>query len=237
MALAGIEAGQELSLIRRHLGHLDPIELKRRLDSYVTGPGLQSAEKPSSGSAQPRDIGFELVLGAQLSAAGLRVQFPGRGDLEIEGERKISLECKRPQSVEKLEAAVRKAANQLVERATAVAEDPPTGVVAISIGKIVHGGTKLLSAADLMSAMKVLDATTSEFVRSHDKLWQSTRHAAVHSVLIELSAPVHVLSTNQWLWGHFDVIRPINNNLSQLAASDIGLVLAALTRRQGLTRF
>jgi len=237
LALAGLEAGQELSLIRRHLGHLDPIELKRRLHSYVSGPGLQRSENPSSGSTQPRDIGFELVLGAQLSAAGLRVQLGRHWDLEIEGERKINLECKRPQSVEKLEAAFRKAANQLVERATLVAEDPPTGIVAISIGRIVHGGAKFLPTPDLGSAIGVLDATTSGFVRSHDMLWQSTRYAAVHAVLIDLSTPVHVTSTNQWLWGHFDELRPVNNNPSQLAATDIGLVAAALTRRQGLTRF
>src|SRR5712692_7223744 len=38
LALAGIEACQELSLIRRNLGRVDPIELRRHLDSYVTGP-------------------------------------------------------------------------------------------------------------------------------------------------------------------------------------------------------
>lgn len=199
-ALDGLVAAQELILIRNELSRLPQNQLVPRLRKYVTGASAEAAENPATGTSQARNLGFELVLAARLAAGGIEPVLPEEGDIAVEVVGlPVHIECKRPQSMAGLEEAVGKAADQLSARANK-AQVQPRGVIGISIGKMVHEGTQLVVTKSADDAQEVLNQEAVRFVQANERLWQRDDWPFVHLVIVDVSAPVHVTATDQWLW-------------------------------------
>jgi len=232
--LTTIEAGQELILVYEHLRHLPAVELRKRLARYIYGTTLEKDERPASGSSEPRNIGFELVFAARCASVGLPVDLPTVGDIEIASP-PIDIECKRPQTPGGIEASIRKAQKQLAERAKSNARCP-TGIIALSIGKLIHGGTKLLPAPTAEAAIRELGRTTADFVSEYDQIWQSLNLPCVHAVVTDLSAVVQLTDPDGLTWGSFNGINPINQNQTPESDEHLETVAQALRSAQGLIK-
>ena len=71
--------------------------LKERLKAYLKGPDRHTEERLSARSHNPRDTGYELLLGAEFRKAGISTDLSHRCDLVLKfRENTIYVECKRP---------------------------------------------------------------------------------------------------------------------------------------------
>ena len=127
----------ELILIHQHLRDYDCPAFKRTLAQAVNGPTSLAEELPQSSDA--RNKVFELVIAAQLHAAGFHPRFvePADAIITIEGV-KCYVECKRIQSENGLEENIQRASSQIKDRLGQEASTKSRGLVAIDISKAIN---------------------------------------------------------------------------------------------------
>lgn len=233
-ALTAIEAGSELLLIRRALGHLRTPELCSRLKKYIRGTTLEVDEDLARNTHHPRNFGFELVFGAQLAEAGLPVDLPPNGDLLIENPQ-VYIECKRLHSVQHLPGALQKAVRQLRKRIPC--GHKPAGIVAFSVGKLIHRGELLLAAPDAAAMDRELSAILNDFRQNYAGVWHRKPLRLVQAVALHISVNVHITTDNTWLWGNYLVINHLEHNCNRQHSGDIEAVATALRGIAGTTRY
>lgn len=134
----------ELLFVYRHLGKNSDQYLRARLLSICEGPYLASFEDPGNSSNRPRNILFELTVAANLAACGMTVDYSDPSDLRVQfDDRTVFIECKRPQYEHQVNSRIKSGLDQLRKR-IARASDGSVGILAVSIGKMLSGGDKLL---------------------------------------------------------------------------------------------
>jgi hypothetical protein len=204
-------AAMELDRIRGAFGET-PLtsEVRRRLKKYLRGGTTERGEQPGmDGSTEPRDTGFELVLGAIFKEAGVDPLFPPVGDLAcvVDGC-DVNLECKRPQNEGAVPRAVRRAAEQLAPRASN-SKRLPVNVIAISAGKILRRGEIKMTAPSVDDAraggLETLEKVTDRLA----PIWQPDKLPGVHAVLLQLETPVHVVPSDDFFAAILHILNPI----------------------------
>jgi len=181
--LEAFDSGGELLVIQRDLSQYDSLEFRRRLSEFVKGPYFQREESLGSSSNQARDLGFELVFAAQLANAQFTPILPSDCDLRTEYPG-IRFECKRVQSEKKVENAIREARRQL---SAGDQKNEDVHVIALSLGKLMHGGSKYLHGGDHREVQREIDEMLVQFVQRHRHTWQKDEFEHVSGIWLHYS--------------------------------------------------
>jgi hypothetical protein len=114
----------------------------RRLD----GPVYPKDEKPGNGSAESRNLLFEIVFGALLTQSGippLLNQGDNDGIYDLFGI-PLFAECKRVAGIKGVRPNVKKAKEQLRRPLLRSMNERPCGIIAIDATKILNDGTRVM---------------------------------------------------------------------------------------------
>src|SRR5579862_9219375 len=115
-----------------------------RLEALAGGP-LSYADENSSSGNRPRNLMFELLVGARLVDSGLGLVPSDRTDVESTIERvRLVIECKRPQTEAKIERRTKDARDQLLAKMAEGAGDSALGIVALDLTKVTNPEFDLL---------------------------------------------------------------------------------------------
>jgi hypothetical protein len=176
----------ELETIRRNLD-VDLIRsLKPDLPKIVTGPDYAAYERRDS--VFPRNLAFELIVASQCAASGVPpCPFPPSDFLFHFGERKIIVECKRPQSEDRVVPLVKEAFKQIRRRRRAASNLRLRGLVAVELSKAINPSMERLTFPDndaiALGMSQMLDALVSRFTPG----WATENYGGVIGVLMRLS--------------------------------------------------
>ncbi|HXM28033.1 MAG TPA: hypothetical protein VN957_18560 [Chthoniobacterales bacterium] len=179
----------ELILIHQQLNDYDCPVFKTTLAQAVNGPTSLAEERPQSSDA--RNKVFELVIAAQLKAAGFRPKFvePADAIVTIEGI-KCYVECKRIQSENSLEENIQKASSQIKERLNQEASTKPRGLIAIDISKAINtDGTLYFTARSSDDLTKVIEFNLAQFLKRNRAKLTKDIHSRISAVLVYLRTP------------------------------------------------
>ena len=166
-------------LIRIHNSLKDLIvtpDLKNKIKVFIKGPEYANDEKPMTGSQQPRDIAFELIIASMFLRAGYKIDFHTTADLRAQNDKStFFVECKRPRSIHSVRANVRSAASQLRKRYISYSNNDNTvyGIIALSIDMIVNPKNYMLIANDEQAIDNRMIAEAQEFIQNNDMHWKS----------------------------------------------------------------
>lgn len=180
------EAGR---LINIHTGLKDFVvtqELKSKLQLFIKGPEFSLSENIGSGSQQPRDIAFELFMASAFNLSGFTIDFHTEADLRASlGDNIFFLECKRPRSRHSVRANVRSAASQLrVRYKSTVASNRVSGIIALSIDKIINPNDQLLVTDNENALDNRLAQEATNFVRQYDVHWKKIPDVQTIGILV-----------------------------------------------------
>lgn len=204
--LEAFDSGSELLVIKRDLAQINSQELRSRLDAFVKGPYLQSEERPETGSNRARNYGFELIFAAQLVRAKFTPILPEIGDLRTKYP-DIRFECKRPQSERKFNRALKDARDQLLELDNA---RESINVIALSVGKSLHGGTPFLHGGDHQDVHRAFRESIDNLVRRHEHVWQTQSFAHVGGIWLHYSGAAAFSKLNALVRASYNrvIVRP-----------------------------
>lgn len=225
-----------VDLIRAHeqFGGAPPAtDLEARLRKYIRGAAVvERDETPGlDGSTEPRDVGFEISIGAWLKGVGIPAYFPPdkEGDVAAPFEGcDLNVEAKRPQREKRLQRAVNRAAAQLA-RHGAGRDRLTVNLLALSIGKIVRRGELILPAPSIAAAKEELNLTLKEFKDRNEKLWQPSGLGSIHGVLIQLESPVHITTTDEFYAATMHVMNAVQDFERSAEVMVLGRVVERLS--------
>lgn len=206
--------GAELRRIHRSLNDLDSDGLSERLRKFVKGPAHAAAEKPGASSNTPRDIAFELSVGARLRHVGVDVDFTEDADLRAKfADAVLYFECKRPQSHHQVHARIKGAQKQLVARLDSNENTVPSfGILCLSITKIEGTTDLVLQARSQSVASRAFDGLFQTFISRYRRKWKSPRDPRIVAVLLEVSGLVELTGENRYSMQNFFALVPIGDH-------------------------
>lgn len=204
--MEAFESSGELLIIKRNLSQFDSLEFRRRLRAFAVGSYLQRDESPRAGSNRARNLGFELIFAAQLATARFTPLFPCNGDLRTQHP-DIRIECKRPQGASKMERALRDARAQLDADSDAA---DACKIIAISVGKILHGGAAVLHDGDQREVHAALGSKLDDLVAQHEHLWHSPSFENVAGIWFHYSSAALFARTHAMVRASYNrvIVRP-----------------------------
>jgi len=231
--LEALDSGGELVYIHRHLNTVNTVAMKDRLRNYCKGTMLERDESAMSSSNRARNFGFELVFAATLQRAGFNVEFPAQGDIQLSSP-DVRVECKRPQKNHKIHSALSDANLQLRARPEA---ESAVNIIAVAIGKSIHGGSKLLTAIDPDHAKHDIGLRLDRLIGDHQHIWQTTKFKAVAAIWFFYSGVVAFTKHNMFTRGTYDriVVRPDGQHPEREAV--IRIIAAPIENSPGLEVF
>jgi hypothetical protein len=234
----------ELILIHQHLeDYACPVFLKT-LAKAVNGPTSLAAERSVSSDA--RNKVFELVTAALFHNAGFRPKFlePADAIVTVEGI-KCSVECKRIQAENGLEACIEKASSQIKKRLSQERSTIPRGLIAVDISKAVNiGGSLYFSAPSSEELTKQVDLKLSAFLKPNLAKLRKGLHPRIFAVLVYLRTPA-VIEDAGGLLANFRRLYVVesrwNDGKNKIAYEKVrdgfaGLFAASLPRNKAHTR-
>ena len=207
----------ELRTIYQELGPRLDSELRSRLKLFIKGPAAYRDERTGSSGNRPRNIGFELSMGALLLKFGFAIEFHPDGDLRFKHQgHEFFIECKRPQSKKQINSRVRDARDQLSNRYDEAADPAAArGLIALSATKIANPAGKNLRTASLDSLGNGLAVYAEEFIDENRSKWRNPRDLRTLGCIVELRAFVFVESANPTTCVHLGM-----NNRNGLSRDD-----------------
>jgi hypothetical protein len=170
-----IVEGQQLTTIFAGLQGSDRSVLKRLLRKALKGPLDPTDEDSDKSTNKPRNILFELLLGAQFHRANFDVKLGGEADLQFDhAGARLYIECKRPFVEKTIPQNVAKARQQLQQRFKEDVRDSGMGgLVAISVSKVLNVGHNMFTVDD-EDGLKQLGGDLMKiherYCRDYDKL-------------------------------------------------------------------
>lgn len=177
-ALEALLAGGELHFIHRYLAASQDADLQQKIRDFAKGPYFQQDEDAANSSNLARNTGFELYFAAQLMRAGFAVTV-GRGtDVQVDAPL-VHFECKRPQSIGKIETNLRKARNQLHNRHRG--GNAPT-VIALSVGKVLEGPRDLIYPGTAAELDDAIDADLRRFKERFERIWRESSFGGISAI-------------------------------------------------------
>jgi|SRR5580658_133747 hypothetical protein len=163
--------------------------VRERLQAFAGGPLRYVDEDPSSSSNRPRDLAFELLVGARLIASGLQLEAAGLADVSATvGLQRLIFECKRPQSEKRIERRAIEARDQLLERCR---DASSVGVIAIDTTKLTNPDFRVLTGVSSVEGTRRLGAHLADFYRQRLHLWQRVASRRVVALLLRVSILAH----------------------------------------------
>jgi hypothetical protein len=176
-------------LINIHQGLKDFIisdELKQKIRIFIKGPEFASSEKPTAGSQIPRDIAFELLMASVFNRAQFKIDFHTEADLRATfGNETLYLECKRPRAGHSVHSNVKHAASQLRRRyKTSENSDSVSGIIALSIDKIIYPTDGMLVANSEDVLDKRISGEAESFVYNYGGNWNRIPEAQTIGVIV-----------------------------------------------------
>jgi hypothetical protein len=142
--LNDLEESQEILEACDQFSELSKAGLRDRLEKVLSGQ--RELAKESLAKAEARNVLFELVMAARIERAGFVVDLDRIEDVffDLFG-RPCFVECKRVQSVNKLETRIEEAAKQIGKRCDDSRNSKARAIIALDISKIENPGTFPLS--------------------------------------------------------------------------------------------
>lgn len=153
---------------KNHLG-----AIAEKLQKGVNGPINLASE--TSDSTTARNFIFEALVAARSHRPemGVETVFDPISDTGLRiGGKKLWIECKRLTSLEKLEANVRKACNQLETTFKRDTSTQHRGLVAIDFTKILHPGDKIYVKRNDEELIAGIDSITDQMVTQCSNDWE-----------------------------------------------------------------
>ncbi|HEY2499764.1 MAG TPA: hypothetical protein VGK24_22105 [Candidatus Angelobacter sp.] len=157
------------------------------LDRALSGPHRPADENEQN--ADGRNIGFELAFGADLRLRGANVELEEPDlRLSIDGHTYL-LACKRPRRAESIRACIRDAVRQLRTSVVDEANQQASGIIAISVGRILNPGTHYFTAHLEVLGDRVLELLEAN--KNHGR--RAARDVpAICAVLFHIATPGEV---------------------------------------------
>ncbi|MCU7806299.1 MAG: hypothetical protein KZQ73_00275 [Candidatus Thiodiazotropha sp. (ex Semelilucina semeliformis)] len=144
-----------------------------KLKKAVNGPINSRSETGASSTA--RNYLFEALVAARSHRPekGIETIFNSMSDTGLKIiNRKIWIECKRITSMEKLEANVRKACNQLESTLKRDTSTQSRGLVAIDFTKILHPGDKIYVKNNDAELLEGISSITNQMISQYSSEWE-----------------------------------------------------------------
>lgn len=233
LILEAFDSGAELVSVHREFRTIQSDEFIARLSAFAKGTYLQRDEDPKTSSNRARNQGFELYFGAQLSKAGFSVEFPGTSDLQLASPL-YRFECKRPQSEKKLKANLKDARNQLGRLSDS---DQSINVIALSVGKLVHGGSKFLH----VGSQEQLNATIDEMLaRLRDKnqaTWRQESFSHVAGIWLHYSGMVAFSKGPMFARGTYDRVIVLEDGRREDLVAGLKVLAQEIEKNTGFDEF
>jgi hypothetical protein len=190
----------EMIAIWKGLKNITDPNLPERLQKFIAGPFAATQERVEKSSNTPRDIGFELLMGASFASAGFAVDFDPDGDLSYSYNGSPNfVECKRPSSEKKVLKNISKAFSQLEGRYKRSGGADARGIVAISITKFLNPEQRLLVVKTKEELRDKIDGVVERFIRANEHHWQSGFGEKTLGVLASFQASAVVEGENHLL--------------------------------------
>ncbi|KPL01021.1 MAG: hypothetical protein AMJ91_01910 [candidate division Zixibacteria bacterium SM23_73_3] len=189
----------EFVTIYGQLKDVDPQCLRERLRFVAKGPAMVDEEDPTRATSSPRDFLFELSMIAILKGSGLEVVFDSHSDVHCVFESKhFLLECKRPQTRNSVRRNFLKAIDQTTKSLNRLNRTNSRGIIALSIGKMLHKGHMFIVGKNKSDMNARLDRIILEAWKPFESLERTIVDTRVIGVFLVLSTPA-VLEDSQLL--------------------------------------
>ena len=186
---ARVESAQ---LIRRHaaLQISRDAELMKKLRKVTPGHELTFLEPVGAGPSE-RDLAFELDIAADFVSAGYEVDFGHSGDvMASRQEHTVYSECKRPRSLKRVPAAIKKGLSQLNPcYASSTRPSYASGILVLSIGRLINPKLDVAIVGDLDSLGALAGAEVRSFMDDHHRHWQRAGDARTLGAVVILDLP------------------------------------------------
>jgi len=184
----------DLIAIHRALAGRYDNEISELIKKYAKGPANYREEVVSSSSNLARNIAFELLVASRLVSAGLGLDFSLGADIATSIKKKsILFECKRPQSIGKLESNIKDAFRQLERKYKKPVHARHRGIIAIDISKIINPEFMLFVQPNAVSLEQGLSQIVDEFIVKNERLCQLRRNKRTIAVIVR----VGIMGINQ----------------------------------------
>lgn len=233
LILEAVDSGAELVFIHREFRDNQSGEFLQRLREFAKGTYLQREESPRASSNRARNHGFELYFGAQLSRAGFGVEFPDTSDLQLANPL-FRFECKRPQSEGKLEANLKDARDQL-GRPVDCCES--INVIALSVGKLMHGGSKFLHAGSEAQLSATIDRMLVDLRNRNQHIWLGESFAHVSGVWFHYSGMVAFSKVPAFVRGTYNRIIVLENGRPAEHVAALNVLAHEIEKNNGFDEF
>jgi hypothetical protein len=149
------------------------VVLASKLQKGVNGPINSSSETSDSSTA--RNYIFETLTAARFHRPekGVETILDSISDTGFKIKNKnVWVECKRITSLEKLEANVRKACDQLEVIFKTDKSTQCRGLVAIDFTKILHSGDKIYVNQNDKALLEGINSITNQMIKQHSNEWE-----------------------------------------------------------------
>jgi len=181
------EANELIAIYLSLAGKFDE-KLRSHITTYAKGPSNYTHELVSASSNLGRNIAFELLVMSKLAFAGIEIDFDIKADVAgIFDNRSILIECKRPQSTEKLEANIKDAFKQLERKYRSPVRMRHRGIIAIDISKLINPKFMLYVQANESLLEAGISRLVDDFISNNERLWQTGRNRKTIAVILRLS--------------------------------------------------
>tara|TARA_R110001592_G_scaffold332301_1_gene615607 strand:+ start:494 stop:1384 length:891 start_codon:yes stop_codon:yes gene_type:complete len=174
-----------------NLSIVDSNGIVSKLKKAITGPKQSTGETTNSNEA--RNYLFEVLVSATLHSPvkGLLVDFKSETDTGVKFlKKKYLIECKRPQSLRKLESNIRDASNQLHKTLEKTNGSNYRGIISIDISKIFNPEFDLLVKENDTALQNHIKYIMDSFIDKHSHIWQEilkTKDRKIVGVLLRVS--------------------------------------------------
>jgi hypothetical protein len=171
------------------------------MQKIVFGPRSYTEEDVNTGSNEARNVTFELMVAERLHTGGLTLDPTMRADVAAKiGNRRLLIECKRPQSKKQLAQLVLRARDQL-KRSYANAMRPGCyGLIAIDITKLSNPDFGILTDVERDEVGAVLTKHIHDLYEEHSSVWARVRDPKTGGLLIRLGVLARLADDTVFTW-------------------------------------
>lgn len=180
--------GFQLSTVFRALRERPDLQIGDKLSMAVEGPALPEDERPATASNRPRNILFELLVAARLTAAGYSPTLGEQPDVAaVVSDIPVFFQCKRVMSMRGFSEAIKNARTQL-ER-DLKAEQQAVGVIAIDLAKAVDTGGGIFLTTEDAAALRLLRRIGDQLTGGHQQAIARAGSRRVVGMLLYFAVP------------------------------------------------
>jgi len=191
VANALYEANEYVTIHRSFADGRHDAFVSPRLEAIAGGP-LSYADEDSSSGNRPRNLIFELLVGARLVDSGLGLIPSDRSDVESTIERmRLVIECKRPRTEAKVERRTKDARDQLLAKMASGARDSALGIIALDLTRLTNPEFGLLVRMPADAGTEALANYLRAFFDRRAEFFAHISSQHVSGLLLRISILAH----------------------------------------------